>query len=175
MKRKFAAGDGASLGNPAKFILTGIAGDMFQNSYGSPRIGKPMSASTPVAETGSRRQTHVTSNTAGIGVFRTHHSPSPSAMDAAEVELRRVIDNFVNVYEQLDRSDSTSAKPNYSYTELAFLAMLRAPNFCLPITEIYRYECICLKSLLCNLQEASMEVNIKLEKFANKEYNDLHT
>ncbi|KAH3748575.1 uncharacterized protein LOC127847246 [Dreissena polymorpha] len=139
MKRKFAAGDGASMENPAKIMLPGSSGDMFQNSYGSPLIGKPMSASTPVGETGSRRQVHVASSSSGIGALRMHHSLRTSAMDAAEVELRRVIDNFVNVYEQLDRSDSAAAKPNYSYTELAFLAMLRSPNFCLPITEIYRY------------------------------------
>ena len=56
----------------------------------------------------------------------------------ADAELRRVIDNFVAIYEQLDRCEGSDVKPNYSYTELAYLAMLRSPNFCLPITEIYR-------------------------------------
>ena len=57
----------------------------------------------------------------------------------ADSELRRVMDNFINIYEQLGKCDGPNVKPNYSYTELAYLAMLRSPNFCLPITEIYRY------------------------------------
>lgn len=52
--------------------------------------------------------------------------------------LRDMIDQFVNVYEGLDHADETR-KPNFSYTELIFLSIMRSPNFCLPISEIYRY------------------------------------
>lgn len=65
--------------------------------------------------------------------------PGLSAVGEADIELRRVVDNFVNIYEQLGKCNGPNVKPNYSYTELAYLAMLRSPNFCLPITEIYRY------------------------------------
>ncbi len=34
------------------------------------------------------------------------------------VDLRRVIDEFVAIYERLDSSDDPLVKPNYSYTEL---------------------------------------------------------
>ncbi|ESO90934.1 hypothetical protein LOTGIDRAFT_145721, partial [Lottia gigantea] len=47
--------------------------------------------------------------------------------------------NFVNIYEKLDPTDDPAFKPNYSYTELVYLAVLRSPNFCLPIGEIYKY------------------------------------
>ena len=62
-----------------------------------------------------------------------------SGISEADSELRRVVDNFVSVYEQLGKCNGPNVKPNYSYTELAYLAMLRSQNFCLPITEIYRY------------------------------------
>lgn len=65
--------------------------------------------------------------------------PGSSNAGEADIELRRVMDNFVNIYEQLGKCNGPNVKPNYSYTELAYLAMLRSPNFCLPITEIYRY------------------------------------
>ena len=65
--------------------------------------------------------------------------PSMDAVGEAEMELRRVMDTFVNIYEQLGKCNGPNMKPNYSYTELAYLAMLRSPNFCLPITEIYSY------------------------------------
>lgn len=55
------------------------------------------------------------------------------------VDLRRVIDEFVAIYERLDSTDDPLVKPNYSYTELVYLALLRSPNFCLPINEIYKY------------------------------------
>lgn len=54
-------------------------------------------------------------------------------------ELRCIIDNFVDIYEKLSPSQEIDQKPNYSYTELIFLAILRSPNFCLPIQEIYSY------------------------------------
>lgn len=64
---------------------------------------------------------------------------TPSVITSSEAELRAVMDDFVNVYESLDQSDVVDSKPNYSYTELIYLAILRSPNFCLPITEIYKY------------------------------------
>ncbi|KAJ8322379.1 hypothetical protein KUTeg_000850 [Tegillarca granosa] len=71
------------------------------------------------------------------GDFWTINS-SQMASDA-EKELRAIMDDFVQVYERLDIGDNTDSKPNYSYTELVFLAILRSTNFCLPITEIYKY------------------------------------
>lgn len=74
--------------------------------------------------------------------YRTDQSPYQQQVmnQSAEAELRHVIDNFVGIYEQLDKNDDIDVKPNYSYTELAYLAMLRSQNFCLPIAEIYRFE-----------------------------------
>ena len=69
----------------------------------------------------------------------TLQGPRMDSVGVADSELRRVMDNFVNIYEQLGKCNGPNMKPNYSYTELAYLAMLRSPNFCLPITEIYRY------------------------------------
>ncbi|XP_069106439.1 forkhead box protein I3-like [Argopecten irradians] len=63
----------------------------------------------------------------------------PASMQQIESDLRKVMDDFVQVYEKLDVGDDPTKKPNYSYTELVYLAILRSPNFCLPITEIYRY------------------------------------
>ncbi|XP_064600834.1 forkhead box C1-A-like [Liolophura sinensis] len=62
-------------------------------------------------------------------------TPVPSV---TQDDLRSVLDNFVRIYEGLDTQD-VSQKPNFTYTELIFLAIMRSPNFCLPITEIYRY------------------------------------
>lgn len=62
-----------------------------------------------------------------------------SSVSDAEKELRAIMDDFVQVYERLDTGDNADSKPNYSYTELVFLAILRSTNFCLPITEIYKY------------------------------------
>ncbi|XP_064600835.1 forkhead box protein A2-like [Liolophura sinensis] len=62
-------------------------------------------------------------------------TPVPSV---SQDDLRSVLDNFVRIYEGLDTQDG-SRKPNFTYTELIFLAIMRSPNFCLPITEIYRY------------------------------------
>lgn len=56
-----------------------------------------------------------------------------------DFELRAVVDNFIRIYESLDDTTRTDTKPNYSYTEMIYLAMLRSPNFCLPIPEIYKY------------------------------------
>ncbi|XP_071143232.1 uncharacterized protein [Mytilus edulis] len=64
---------------------------------------------------------------------------TPSVLSAAETELRTVMDDFVTVYERLDQEDKADKKPNYSYTEMIYLSILRSPNFCLPITEIYKY------------------------------------
>ena len=52
-----------------------------------------------------------------------------------QAATRRVIDTFVKVYEQ---DPEPGKKPLYSYSELSFLALLRSPSFCLPVTEIYR-------------------------------------
>ncbi|XP_060081016.1 forkhead box protein N3-like [Ylistrum balloti] len=65
--------------------------------------------------------------------------PLPASLQQIEADLRKVMDDFVQVYERLDTGDDPTKKPNYSYTELVYLAVLRSPNFCLPITEIYRY------------------------------------
>ncbi|KAK6186973.1 hypothetical protein SNE40_006228 [Patella caerulea] len=66
--------------------------------------------------------------------------PSASAQPMpTDVDLHNVMMNFVNIYEKLDSSDELLEKPNYSYTELVYLAVLRSPNFCLPIGEIYKY------------------------------------
>ncbi|XP_050389858.2 uncharacterized protein LOC126808855 [Patella vulgata] len=66
--------------------------------------------------------------------------PSASAQPMpTDVDLHNVMMNFVNIYEKLDASDELLEKPNYSYTELVYLAILRSPNFCLPIGEIYKY------------------------------------
>jgi hypothetical protein len=58
---------------------------------------------------------------------------------AAEMQLRHILEDFVCLYERLCPEDDPSIKPNYSYSELVFLAILRSPNFCLPIGEIYKY------------------------------------
>ncbi|XP_062605466.1 forkhead box protein N4-like [Saccostrea cucullata] len=58
---------------------------------------------------------------------------------AAEYQLRQVMNDFVRLYERLNPEDDPSTKPSYSYSELVFLAILRSPNFCLPIGEIYKY------------------------------------
>lgn len=58
---------------------------------------------------------------------------------AAEAQLRGVLADFVRVYERLSPGDDPNTKPSYSYSELVFLALLRSPNFCLPINEIYKY------------------------------------
>lgn len=58
---------------------------------------------------------------------------------AAELQLRQVLGDFVRLYERLSPDDDPGTKPNYSYSELVFLAILRSPNFCLPIGEIYKY------------------------------------
>ncbi|XP_033727511.1 forkhead box protein A1-A-like [Pecten maximus] len=63
----------------------------------------------------------------------------PASLQQVETDLRKVMDDFVEVYEKLDTGDDPTKKPNYSYTELVYLAVLRSPNFCLPITEIYKY------------------------------------
>ncbi|KAK3609024.1 hypothetical protein CHS0354_020687 [Potamilus streckersoni] len=63
----------------------------------------------------------------------------PASISNADADLRRAVDDFVNLYENLDTCNEVNTKPNYSYTELIYLAMMRSPNFCLPITEIYKY------------------------------------
>lgn len=68
-----------------------------------------------------------------------HRITAPSVLTVAEAELRIVMDDFVKVYERLDQDDDVNVKPNYSYTELIYLSILRSPNFCLPISEIYKY------------------------------------
>jgi len=68
-----------------------------------------------------------------------HRITTPSVLTTAEAELRTVMDDFVTVYERLDQDDDVNVKPNYSYTELIYLSILRSPNFCLPISEIYKY------------------------------------
>ncbi|KAL3891963.1 hypothetical protein ACJMK2_004309 [Sinanodonta woodiana] len=63
----------------------------------------------------------------------------PASHSYADADLRKVVENFVNLYENLDTCNDVNRKPSYSYTELVYLALMRSPNFCLPITEIYRY------------------------------------
>ncbi|OWF50056.1 forkhead box protein A1-A-like [Mizuhopecten yessoensis] len=69
----------------------------------------------------------------------TMNDQLPASLQQVEADLRKVMDDFVQVYERLDTGDDPTKKPNYSYTELVYLAILRSPNFCLPITEIYKY------------------------------------
>lgn len=95
-------------------------------------------SSTPLlpADKARRRlMPHDENQTAGIRTLRRTYDVN----ETTDTELRRVIDNFVQIYEQLDKCDLSDKKPNYSYTELAYLAMLRSPNFCLPIAQIYSY------------------------------------
>jgi len=61
-----------------------------------------------------------------------------SVQAISQNDLHSVLNSFVQIYESLD-SRLNNQKPNYTYTELIFLAIMRSPNFCLPITEIYRY------------------------------------
>lgn len=77
---------------------------------------------------------HALQNSKGQG-----QSPEQETKVVSESDLRRVIAEFVDFYEKLDTTDLVNRKPNYSYTELIFLALMRSPNFCLPIHEIYRY------------------------------------
>jgi len=144
MKRKYDHSVGYEE-NPSKFLLASQNDVMYNVAVEnyvvetSP-LGRPVLASTPVANgnvNGSafNRRHHAQPTSRSFNAPRPRSPPTPTRNDG---ELRRVIDNFVTVYEQLDRTDEPHAKPNYSYTELAFLALLRAPNFCLPITEIYR-------------------------------------
>ncbi|KAK3088142.1 hypothetical protein FSP39_015332 [Pinctada imbricata] len=75
-------------------------------------------------------------------IGKTEDTPqiwSPAMMFQQEIELRMIMDNLVNIYEKLDQSDNPHAKPNYSYSEMVYLAILRSKNFCLPLAEIYRY------------------------------------
>ena len=85
------------------------------------------------------------------------HTEDSAHLDTIESELRKVMDDFVKVYERLDLSDDATCKPNYSYTELVYLAILRSPNFCLPITEIYRY----IKSRFSFFRQASSKSHWK--------------
>ncbi|WAR16506.1 LIN31-like protein, partial [Mya arenaria] len=114
------------------------------NQYGeSPMVhSRPVSTSTPYANSNSYRRQNHENIPMSNGFVRQHQMPptgQSTSTSRSDEELRRVVDNFVSVYEKLDRTDTADAKPNYSYTELAFLALLRAPNFALPITEIYKY------------------------------------
>ncbi|XP_071094364.1 uncharacterized protein [Haliotis cracherodii] len=60
--------------------------------------------------------------------------------DTAEVvDLRNVMTKFLAVYEKLGGTTLPDEKPNYSYTEMIFLAILDAPNFCLTAPEIYKH------------------------------------
>ncbi|XP_064600839.1 forkhead box protein N2-like [Liolophura sinensis] len=75
--------------------------------------------------------------------YRASSAPSRQAMTTpcatvSQDHLRNTIDQFISIYEGLDHADETR-KPNFSYTELIFLSIMRSPNFCLPISEIYRY------------------------------------
>lgn len=54
-------------------------------------------------------------------------------------ELRKIVDNFVDIYEKLSPINDAELKPCFTYTELIFLAIMRSPHFCLPIHEIYKY------------------------------------
>lgn len=139
MKRKCDDGVGY-FENPTKMMTRDDSAIFMDNNYlqtnRSPMIGRPILASTPQANI-------VCNNTRRLVEFAAEARPKTSAMEnvmdpTREAELRRVIDSFIHIYEQLDKTNDADVKPNYSYTELAFLAMLRSPNFCLPINEIYR-------------------------------------
>ncbi|KAL4218513.1 hypothetical protein ACF0H5_023247 [Mactra antiquata] len=140
MKRKLDETDVEYFNPQVKISPSGQRGyyDYQTQPTGSPRhIGRPMLSSTPQAQyykhgSNMRRENFVSARP-NTSARQLHLSQS------ADTELRHVIDNFVAVYEQLDKSDEIDVKPNYSYTELAYLAMLRSQNFCLPIAEIYSY------------------------------------
>lgn len=139
MKRKYESDVGVVDNRTKMFVKNDgivLRDNNFVPTDFSPGVGRPVMASTPqgnAADVVTRRDCYPTS-TACSPMSSTGHVPNPTR----EAELRRVIDAFVGVYEQLDKLNDVDVKPNYSYTELAFLAMLRSPNFCLPITEIYR-------------------------------------
>ena len=136
MKRKYDQ-DTGYCENPTKYLVREDEIMYMNNSYihpaQSPLIGQPPLASTPQPHDVniSSRLVHFT------GALQTRLTPDVINM-SREAELRRVIESFVGIYEQLDKTNDGTVKPNYSYTELAFLAMLRSPNFCLPINEIYK-------------------------------------
>ncbi|XP_061178647.1 forkhead box protein N4-like [Saccostrea echinata] len=71
--------------------------------------------------------------------LRDEEEAEKETYSAAELQLRQVMNDFVRLYERLNPEDDPSTKPSYSYSELVFLAILRSPNFCLPIGEIYKY------------------------------------
>lgn len=140
MKRKCEEDVVGYFENPTKMLARNDNVMFMDNNFlprnQSPVIGRPMLASTPQANV-------VSNNSRRLVEFPTETRPMTSSFGnvtnpTREAELRRVIESFVSLYEQLDKTNDTDVKPNYSYTELAFLAMLRSPNFCLPINEIYR-------------------------------------
>lgn len=140
MKRKLELGTDV-LENPAKMLVNSeniVLTNGIPLAEHSSGIRRPLMASSPqttVFCNDLRRQLDFQTS------LRHPASQIETAIDPArEAELRRVINSFVGVYEQLDKTDDADVKPNYSYTELAFLAMLRSPNFCLPINEIYRLD-----------------------------------
>jgi hypothetical protein len=53
--------------------------------------------------------------------------------------LSKHINKFLDIYEKLEPVNHPDVKPNYSYTELLMMAILRSPNYCRPITEVYTY------------------------------------
>ncbi|XP_060566633.1 uncharacterized protein LOC132725203 [Ruditapes philippinarum] len=130
MKRKLEETDDGFFEKPTKMLPT-VPGNYNCREVDSPpgQIGRPVLASTP------QGVTFVGTRTTMPGI----PASTLQTNSAAENELRHVIDNFVNVYEQLDKNDDPDVKPNYSYSELAYIAMLRSPNFCLPIGQIYSY------------------------------------
>ncbi|XP_045182963.2 uncharacterized protein LOC123541496 [Mercenaria mercenaria] len=138
MKRKLEDANDVFLQNPTKMLPT-VAGTCSKNivyqvvGTSPEQIGRPILASTPqgVSDVGRRQCT--------LPTARRIPTTTLQSNPAADNELRHVIDNFVSVYEQLDMTDNPDVKPNYSYSELAYLAMLRSPNFCLPIGQIYSY------------------------------------
>ena len=104
------------------------------------------STSTAGSATVSTSTTTASTSTAK-GVISTipiapSQSSSPTKEEDIEITLdmfKKLVKNFVELYEKLDTQNDRNTKPSYSYTELIFMSILRSPIYCLTIHEIYRY------------------------------------
>ncbi|XP_064653037.1 uncharacterized protein LOC135503406 [Lineus longissimus] len=70
--------------------------------------------------------------------LKQNYVETPLSPDDHE-NLSRHINKFLDIYGKLEPVNHPDVKPNYSYTELLMMAILRSPNYCRPIQEVYSY------------------------------------
>ncbi|XP_074656409.1 uncharacterized protein LOC141909718 [Tubulanus polymorphus] len=93
-------------------------------------------------EYGRRLQQRTARKRKRSGIHNNQHQDTNAATASELMETNKVTNEIVLLvekYEKLDTSWATNSKPRFTATELAYLAILRSKQFCLPIRDIYNY------------------------------------